>query len=145
MISPLFIKIYTKQHEAIQGNVLFFQLCLEHLGFLVSERNFEVTCESHGGPDAFAEIIFFNHATRITIFTWHPFGVPTLQTTRSDTKTVAQLCEIENDERSFAEAYNRVHPLDAIGRDTVGRAYVDAVTQRIKSFGECLRENFDRL
>lgn len=144
MISPLFIKIYTKQHEAIQGNVLFFQLCLEHLGFLVSERNFEVECESHGGPDAFAQIIFFNHAMRITIFT-HSFGLPTLQTTRSDTKAVAQLCEIENDEKSFAEAYNQVHPLDAIGRDSVGRAYTDAVTQRIMSFGNCLRNNFQHL
>jgi len=145
MLSPLFIKIYTNQRDAILRDVLFFQLCLDHLGFLITEHDYEVRCDAPGGPDAYVEITFFNHANRITISAWKPYGLPTLNTIRSDRAEVGRICDLENEHGDFSDAFARVHPLDALGECAVRRAYQDAVIARITKFGTCLRKNFGQL
>jgi hypothetical protein len=144
MPSPLFIKVYTSQHDAMQRDLLFFQLCLEHLGFLVTDHGFEVRCESAGGPEQWVHITFTNISGRVTVAR-EPFGLPVLSSHPVFAQRLVEQCGVETSAKSFAESYNRVHPLDALGRDQVARQLTDATVSRIRLFGDCLRKNVERI
>jgi hypothetical protein len=144
-LSALFIKVYTSQHAQMGHNRLFFQLCLEHLGFLVTDNGFEVQCEHWDGPDSYAQITFLKSPVRISIVQ-ASFCLPKLLTCPTiDASAVAEWCGFDNTPKNYQEAFSRAHPLDALEHIYVAREFEDATIQRIRQFGACLRENWQRL
>ena len=151
MLTPLFLDIYRKYRDAIQYDKAFFQLCCNHLGFLVTDYNFDFQCNSWEGPDAGVGASFTNNTLKIGVGMCGFYSLPRLsvmsasETRRGfDLAVLASEYGFENDDGNFQDTYMRVHPLDGLGQDAVNRQYRDAIADRITRFGICVYDNLDK-
>lgn len=143
-MSPLFLKVYASYREVMQHNLAFYQLCLEHLGFLVNDHGFEVVCETSSGPESYTGITFSKLAVKIEVSVLS-FELPVLYIFPFPVGRLVEWCSLENQPTNYEEAFKRVHPLDALGQDRVSRAHRDATAARIERFGKCVREDLERM
>jgi hypothetical protein len=130
----------------------FFEPCFEHLDFLSQDRGFTWNGERHGGPDAYARMVFEDDRLDIQVRLWLPMNLPELEvvTIRKkrrvlDLSILVPEFALEYERGDNYGRYKQVHPLDKAGRAEVDRLFQVAVANRIAQFGVFLREHLDKL
>ena len=130
----------------------FFEPCFEHLGYLSSDLGFSWDGETHGGPDAYARMMFEDSRLDIQVWLWLPMNLPELSVSSLrkkrrvlDLSLLVPEFALASEPGDYDENYMRVHPLNKEGRAAVERDFEAAVADRIAQFANFLREYLERL
>lgn len=149
MLTPLYIEAYRRYPDAIQHDKAFFQLCCNHLGFLVDKQHFDFKCRNWGGPEFGVGMSFFKNAAKIDVDMLSYYGLPVLIVPPDSLRIHIRISELaakygfEGDESSFVRKIQKNHPIDGLGEDVVRREYRDVVENRIARIGICISENME--
>ena len=129
--------------QLIQAVPWFFGPCFEHLGFLLQDHGFWWDGEDHGGPDAYARLVFTDDKLEVQVLSWLPMGLPRLTVTSIrrgkrrvlDLRAVVPQQVLADDSGDYYGRFMQVHPLNELGRAAVDREFEAAAAERIRGFG----------
>jgi hypothetical protein len=135
MVTPLYLELHQTHGKVFDKEPEFFQLCIENLGFLVTEYGFDFECKHDRAAETFMLAKFINHDTQLTfvvIWDWH--SMPTLGVGPIERKYFERgmLPEFNKDEYNRRSASNDLE-------------YNSRFEEKIKLMGSWVRENLEKL
>jgi hypothetical protein len=133
MNTSLFLELHRTHGEVLDREPVFFKLCIEHLGFLISEHRFEFECkhENWFADGNHTQAIFTNHNNQVAFYViWDHSYLPILGVKPIERKFY---------ERGLLPKFNCDEFNIRTARDDM--EYNNRVENKIKLIGIWIREN----
>jgi hypothetical protein len=142
MDTPLFTNICQKYRNVVEHDAVFFQLCCDHLGFLVSEYGFDIKCNRWGGPEFGPGISFSDDSLKISVDMLGLYGLPVLIVRSMPHPN--RLFKLSKLAETYGFKNDMSFRFDGdIDKEVVLRKYNDTIEDRIARFGVCIHDNMD--
>jgi hypothetical protein len=144
MVTPLYLELQ-KTHGKVMGNCpAFFESCVKHLGFLVTEFGFEFHCDYLSGTEKFIRAEFKNLELPLCfVVMWECYNLPYLGIGPRERCFFERglLPKLNNEDAEYGVEKLLKDKTEAEQQQIMQR-HNDRVAERIKQIGIWVRENY---